>query len=572
MTYGSKTTAHIQRNQTWIKAVLSLLGPKWVKLVNPGPGNPYPGLKALIRFWCDDWAPGAIARGAEGGKEYARRLGPSYKALGYGDALELPNEPDVNSPAGIANLVAFTIACVTELATMGIPAAIGCISVGNPYGPPAEVEDKIKRLAPMFLPGSYPKGVRPAYWCYHAYWSRLKGIGPNDPDCPLRYRWIVRVLKGLGFDPYVTPCLLSEAGSDAQIGNLRPADKAGWQATGTKAQYLQDLLEFERLIREDGYVEAAMLFTLGYEKPWGSFDHNEGMMNDIAKQIKPLGPVPEGAPAPPKPGTTPDNPIVSPPLAIVERKFTPTEFSDYAKGLKLQGTKKGIFLHHTYRPLVTDWKGIDTIRAMKRVYEETPWQDDDGLYRKGWLAGPHLFVGPDGIWVFWPLTKDGWHAGGVHNVGTIGLEMVGDYDVFRPSGAVLENTLAALGILFRETGLPATGLRFHRDVSTKTCPGKAVTKEWIIPLVEAWMAQNDLKTQLRNACYNGLRPYPPDGLPYNSTFAFPKYATEQGLGAPLALAFDKLNIGGVTYAVAAYAGGIVHCRDGDWGATTHITW
>jgi hypothetical protein len=165
----------------------------------------------------------------------------------------------------------------------------------------------------------------------------------------------------------------------------------------------------------------------------------------------------------------------------------PREFDAHVAGMDFSFYKPNrIFLHHTWRPRLEDWKGADTIQAMKAYYESLRWTDASGQVHEGWSAGPHLFVGPDGIWLFTPLNELGYHAGGDNNTLSVGVEMVGDYDLERPSGAVLENARAALSILCRRLGISPDALLFHRDVSAKTCPGAAVTKDWIIPLVESW--------------------------------------------------------------------------------------
>lgn len=155
-------------------------------------------------------------------------------------------------------------------------------------------------------------------------------------------------------------------------------------------------------------------------------------------------------------------------------------FAAYLRGLRWLKPRTAIYLHHTWKPTVADWRGLTTIRAMQRTYATAPGY--------GWDKGPHLFIGPDGIWTFYDLRKDGYHVGGWYNVGSIGVEMVGNYDAVRPSGPVLEYTVAAIALLCQALKLNPRDLRFHRDVSSKTCPGKAVTKEWIIPQIERYLA------------------------------------------------------------------------------------
>ena len=179
--------------------------------------------------------------------------------------------------------------------------------------------------------------------------------------------------------------------------------------------------------------------------------------------------------------------IKEPPMEIVGKVFQPDEFVRYVEGLDFAEPRPTrVFLHHTWRPTIEQWRGKETIYGMKAYYERQIWEDLDGRLHEGWNAGPHLFVAPDGIWVFSDLRYDGVGVRG-HNTATRHLEMVGDYDEKLPSGPILEYSIAALGILHVRLGLDAANLNFHRDYSTKTCPGKAVQKSWIIPQVQAWI-------------------------------------------------------------------------------------
>jgi hypothetical protein len=175
------------------------------------------------------------------------------------------------------------------------------------------------------------------------------------------------------------------------------------------------------------------------------------------------------------------------PMEIDGRVMSKGDFVSYIEGLQMPAPlPTRVFLHHTWKPTRESWQGSSTIYGMKRYYEQQRWRDESGRLREGWTAGPHLFVADDGVWLFSDIRYDGVGAIG-HNTGTRHLEMVGNYDEERPSGATLDNTIAALGILFVKLGLDIANLSFHRDYSTKTCPGRAVTKEWIIPQVATWI-------------------------------------------------------------------------------------
>lgn len=179
--------------------------------------------------------------------------------------------------------------------------------------------------------------------------------------------------------------------------------------------------------------------------------------------------------------------IKSPPMVIDGRVMSEGEFVSYIEGLAMpEPLPTRVFLHHTWKPTRESWNGASTIYAMKRYYEQQLWRDSGGKLREGWTAGPHLFVADDGIWLFSDIRYDGVGVLG-HNTGTRHLEMVGNYDDELPSGATLRNTIAALGILHVKLGLDIANLNFHRDFSSKTCPGRAVTKEWIIPQVAQWI-------------------------------------------------------------------------------------
>lgn len=154
-----------------------------------------------------------------------------------------------------------------------------------------------------------------------------------------------------------------------------------------------------------------------------------------------------------------------------------------------------LVLHHTWNPTVSSWRGKRSMQAMQRYYAG-----------KHWRSAPHIYVGPEAdknIWLFTPMRDVGVHAGtGNCNPQyiqtwrftdlqwySIGIELVGDYDKVKPSGPVLAGMRAVLGGLSQRLGIaPIQLIAFHRDYTTeKSCPGWAVTKDWVFDEVTSWL-------------------------------------------------------------------------------------
>jgi hypothetical protein len=155
-------------------------------------------------------------------------------------------------------------------------------------------------------------------------------------------------------------------------------------------------------------------------------------------------------------------------MDIINKCLTLSEFRDYVKTYDF-GTEPAnkLVIHHTWRPTKKEWKGEKSILAMKGHYE-----------RKGWKAGPHLFIANDGIWLFSPMRRDGVHASKL-NRRSIGIEVVGNYNSEVWSGRTKVNALGVIKGILERLSLTENNIYFHSDVSTKTCPGKAITKEWL---------------------------------------------------------------------------------------------
>ena len=172
---------------------------------------------------------------------------------------------------------------------------------------------------------------------------------------------------------------------------------------------------------------------------------------------------------------------------IVGKDFDAEGFAAYCAGLKWKDWKpQFIALHNTYFPdLAMRPKGF-TAQHMLNIA--------DGYKKKGWRAGPHLFVDDHKIWVFTPLTTQGRHSPGWNEV-ALGVEMLGDFDKDSFSAgrglAVRQNAVRAVAILSKVLGLSPDTIRLHKEdpkTTHKDCPGKNVSKPKFIAEVKAAMA------------------------------------------------------------------------------------
>jgi hypothetical protein len=234
-----------------------------------------------------------------------------------------------------------------------------------------------------------------------------------------------------------------------------------------------------------------------------------------------------------------------------------------------------VVLHHTFSPTVAQWAGLTSMLGIQRYYAG-----------KGWTAAPHIFAAPDGIWLFTPMKDVGIHAG-TGNSGTtngrfwysIGLEVVGDYDRIRPSGAVWENAKAVIGGLSRRLAIaPRQLISFHRDFTNqKSCPGWAVTKDWVFGEVDAWLANRPppappppgpigqptpdaehLAETLLNESYRQR------GEGYNADWAFHQHAVQNDLGFPIGRS-ARLQAGGADYTFQSFARDTLYSQVPNWG-------
>lgn len=177
--------------------------------------------------------------------------------------------------------------------------------------------------------------------------------------------------------------------------------------------------------------------------------------------------------------------------------YTLPEFRAMLAGLKLGAWRpKFPTLHNTGAPSLKQWM----------AYGPTPqerWGASLNSYYKGlgWHAGPALVVCPDYVWNLCDLTKPGVSVS-CWNSDTIGIEMVGDYDVgavdqfASGEGAkVRDNAAAVLAVLAEKFAwgdlgsyqVGVEGLHFHREcvADHHSCPGSQVSKPDMLARIKA---------------------------------------------------------------------------------------
>jgi N-acetylmuramoyl-L-alanine amidase CwlA len=168
----------------------------------------------------------------------------------------------------------------------------------------------------------------------------------------------------------------------------------------------------------------------------------------------------------------------------VGKVWTVESFKEHLNGTKKPAFANSITIHHTGAPtLIQRPHGflIQHIHNMQTYYKSL-----------GWSRGPHLFVDEDQIFGMTPLTTPGIHAVSF-NRSSIGIEILGNYDVEDPTTGrgldCIKNAAMVSRLLCNWLDIPINEktVLFHRDdpKTTKTCPGKRITKEDFLKLIRA---------------------------------------------------------------------------------------
>ena len=158
-------------------------------------------------------------------------------------------------------------------------------------------------------------------------------------------------------------------------------------------------------------------------------------------------------------------------------QITVEQFAELLEKFPFTRAIDSVHMHHTWRPNHPQYKGVSTIEGMWEFHTN----------RRGWSdIAQHISIAPDGtIWTgrSWnqpPVSARGFN--GNLKAGPFMFETIGDFDVDKdPFEDPQKGTvLAVIALVQRRFDLPPLALRFHNEISDKSCPGSSLDRAKLI--------------------------------------------------------------------------------------------
>lgn len=128
-----------------------------------------------------------------------------------------------------------------------------------------------------------------------------------------------------------------------------------------------------------------------------------------------------------------------------------------------------ITVHHSAMPDPVPLDGglADSARAVRRI--QTAHMSGSGYGDIGY----HFLIDPFGrVFQGRELRWQGAHAGGVNNVGNVGVCLLGNFEHERPTPAAVETLHGLIDELQQRLGVPEDRVRGHDDWKSTACPGR----------------------------------------------------------------------------------------------------
>jgi hypothetical protein len=191
------------------------------------------------------------------------------------------------------------------------------------------------------------------------------------------------------------------------------------------------------------------------------------------------------------------------------RRLTIQEFADVLEQFPFTRRINAVHMHHTWSPNYRQYRGHDSIAAMWRHHTEVNgWSD----------IAQHLTIAPDGaIWTGRDWNRPPASAAGHNGNSTAGpfmFGMIGDFDsgCDRFEGPQRTAALQVIALVQRRFNLEPEMLRFHNQMSSKSCPGSAIDYGQLISDVRYLHAAPSRREVTAASVGGGGGPFGPEAL------------------------------------------------------------
>ena len=146
-----------------------------------------------------------------------------------------------------------------------------------------------------------------------------------------------------------------------------------------------------------------------------------------------------------------------------ERQVSMEQFRAHLDAVEVRRGIDEIVVHHTWSPAAGDYRGIATVRGVRRYHTGVRGWSDNGY---------HVMIGSDGaIFLCRPMGRSGAHVAG-RNAHTIGVSFIANFDRDEPAEyGGMETGHEVVAALLERFDLSTRDIRFHREFAAKTCPG-----------------------------------------------------------------------------------------------------
>lgn len=174
---------------------------------------------------------------------------------------------------------------------------------------------------------------------------------------------------------------------------------------------------------------------------------------------------------------------------------TPEDFKGYLANLTAPKWFTKVAVHHTLSPTVPQWRGLATMKSILGYYQNV----------LRWNSYPHIFVAPDGIWQMNNVLELGTHTNAANKF-SIAVEVVGNYDKHVWQEPIHTYALETILALQKWNKLHTSDIVLHRRYNTdKTCPGKAISFDWVVNSLEELAIEEAIKTVKYRVRFNDSR-------------------------------------------------------------------